>query len=105
VRRLVFAGSVVLTALASGFASPAAANGMSMRINGWANPPIGYVEFCKSFPAECRIQGSGDFQALDDRRWRDLQEINTLVNRIVIPATDLEYYQREEFWTLPESYG
>ena len=29
-----------------------------------------------------------------ETRWRDLQEVNTFVNHIVIPATDLEYYQQ-----------
>jgi predicted transglutaminase-like cysteine proteinase len=105
VRRPLLAGSLALIALAAGAADLAFGNGMTMRVNGWANPPIGYVDFCKSFPAECAIRGGGDVGTLDERRWRDLQEINTLVNRIVIPATDLEYYQREEVWTLPQSYG
>lgn len=105
VRRLVRAGSLALMALATGLANSAAAGGMNMRISGWANPPIGYIEFCKSFPAECAVNGLGDSLTLNDQRWRDLQEINTLVNRIVIPATDLEHYHKEEVWTLPESYG
>jgi predicted transglutaminase-like cysteine proteinase len=105
VRRPLLAGSLVLLALAASVADFAVANGMTMRVSGWANPPIGYVEFCKAFPAECAIKGSESAEALDEPRWRDLQEVNTLVNRIVIPATDLDYYQKEEVWTLPESYG
>ena len=44
-------------------------------------------------------------RALTEQRWRDLQEVNSLVNRIVSPATDLEYYHRDEVWTLPDTYG
>ena len=86
-------------------ASPALANRMAMRVGGFANPPVGYVEFCRAQPSECTARGASAAPHLSDRRWRDLQEVNTFANRIVIPATDLEFYNTEERWALPETYG
>ena len=85
--------------------TPALASRMAMKVNGFTNPPIGYQEFCRSQPAECSAVGADAATALSDRRWRDLQEVNTFVNRIVIPATDLDFYRVEERWALPETYG
>jgi predicted transglutaminase-like cysteine proteinase len=76
-----------------------------MKVSGWANPPIGYVDFCRNFPGECAVAGEPSPEPLTEHHWRDLQEVNTLVNRIVSPATDLDYYQADEVWTLPETYG
>jgi predicted transglutaminase-like cysteine proteinase len=83
----------------------ASAESLMMNVNGRANPPVGYVDFCRNFPAECTAIGATAPQSLTERNWRDLQEVNTLVNSIVQPATDLDFYQVEEVWTLPETYG
>lgn len=86
-------------------ANTAAADSFSMQVNGWSNPPVGYVEFCRHFADQCAVRGSDTPEILSDARWQELQEINTFVNRIVSPVTDLDYYQRDEYWTLPDSYG
>lgn len=91
--------------LVLGTASQALADRMPMRVSGSTNPPIGYLEFCRTAPVECAPQGGDAVARLSDQRWHDLQEVNTFVNRIVIPATDLEFYQSEERWALPETYG
>ena len=59
----------------------------------------------QSFRANAPVHGADSAEVLNERTWRDLQEVNTLVNRIVTPATDLEIYHRDEVWTLPETYG
>ena len=46
-----------------------------------------------------------EWYADDEERWGDLQEVNTFVNRIVIPATDHDFYRSDEVWTLPETRG
>jgi predicted transglutaminase-like cysteine proteinase len=101
--RPLLAGVVLL--LGAGAAAPAASESLTMQVNGWTNPPVGYLEFCRNFPGECAARGSSAAEFLSARHWRDLQEVNTLVNRLVTPATDLEFYHTEEVWTLPETYG
>ena len=57
-----------------------------MQVGGWTNPPVGYIDFCQNFPDECAAHGADGAEALDEKRWRDLQEVNTFVNHIVIPV-------------------
>jgi predicted transglutaminase-like cysteine proteinase len=101
----LLAGFLGLSGLAIAVAGPAAAKSLTIQIGGWTNAPVGYTDFCKHYPNECTVHGSGGAQTLTERRWNDLQEVNTLVNRIVMPATDKEFYQTEEVWALPETYG
>jgi predicted transglutaminase-like cysteine proteinase len=76
-----------------------------MEVNGWTNPPVGYLEFCRNFLDQCLARGGDAAKTFDEASWRDLQEVNSLVNHMVIPATDLAHYRREEIWTLPQSHG
>jgi predicted transglutaminase-like cysteine proteinase len=76
-----------------------------MQVSGWTNPPVGYLDFCRNFPGECAAKGSLTAELLSERHWRDLQEVNALVNHLIAPATDMEFYRAEEVWTLPETYG
>jgi predicted transglutaminase-like cysteine proteinase len=103
--RPLLAGFAVCVGLAFGASGSIGSESLKMQVSGWTTPPIGYVDFCRHFPGECTISGGDEAVPLTERRWRDLQEVDTLVNRIVTPVTDLEYYQSEEVWTLPESYG
>jgi predicted transglutaminase-like cysteine proteinase len=102
--RPLLAGCVACIGLVFG-AGAAGSESLRMQINGWTTPPIGYIDFCRHFPGECTISGTEEAVPLTKRRWRDLQEVDTLVNRIVVPATDLEFYHSDEVWTLPETYG
>jgi predicted transglutaminase-like cysteine proteinase len=76
-----------------------------MVVGGWTNPPVGYIDFCRKFRVECMAHGTDRAEALSEARWRDLLEVNRAVNRSVSPVTDLDYYQRDEVWTLPDAYG
>lgn len=76
-----------------------------MRVVGDASPPIGYVAFCRDLPSQCIAQGSARAERLTPERWREMAEANTLGNLLISPLTDLEYYQSEEVWALPGSYG
>jgi predicted transglutaminase-like cysteine proteinase len=104
-RRTAIASGLALVSLGLGTPEPAAAGNPFMDLNGSANAPIGYVEFCRNAPDECAARGSGDAERLTEARWRELREINSFVNRVVTPATDLDFYRREEVWALPETYG
>jgi len=72
---------------------------------GWANPPIGYLSFCRSFPAECRRQGETDAVELSENLWTVLVAVNRVINKQIAPVTDLEIYHIEEYWTLPTDRG
>lgn len=105
VRRPTLAGLLALIGAAAAAIDPASADAFSMKVNGFTQPPVGYVAFCRGVPEECAASGSDAAEALTEERWHDLQEVNTFVNRIVIPATDLAYYRSEEHWALPVTYG
>lgn len=102
-RRLFCVGILAVTGSLPGAVSSATAE--SLKVGGWTNPPVGYVDFCVHFSAECVASGSQGAETLDERRWQGLQEVNTLVNRIVIAATDLDYYGSDEVWALPQTHG
>ena len=99
------AGFLGVAGLALGFSGSGSAHDLSMKVSGWTNPPVGYIDFCQKFPDECATHGADGAQTLDEKRWGDLQEVNTFVNHIVIPATDHDFYQSDEVWTLPETHG
>ena len=105
VRRPVLAGALACAALLSGAQIPAGAGSMAMEVSGWTSPPIGYVDFCRRSPDQCRGHGDAEAPFLTAERWRDLVEVNTFVNQAVIPATDQDFYGAEEMWRLPETYG
>lgn len=103
--RPLLAGVIAISGLALGAPPQASAESYTMQVGGPTSAPVGYVEFCKKFPSECATRGVDAAEVLNERTWRDLQDINMLANRIVTPATDQEIYHRDEVWTLPEAYG
>ena len=103
--RPAIAGFLALWSLGVVGDAPASAGQLAMKVNGSTNPPVGYLDFCRHFSDECAARGTQSAESLTERGWRDLLEVNTLVNRIIIPVTDLELYRREEIWTLPQTSG
>jgi predicted transglutaminase-like cysteine proteinase len=77
-----------------------------MRIYGPAQPPHGFVRFCDATPTECTTDHGQEsrFEASAERL-KELDEINRSVNKAVGPATDLEVYGVNEYWTLPRTRG
>ena len=77
-----------------------------MREYGSSLPPMGYVDFCRRQPGECQSINPGqDRITMTRERWVEVNEINTLINRTVAPATDDEIYRTAEYWTLPGDIG
>lgn len=99
------AGVFMCAGLALGSAGPAFSQNLTMQVGNWANPPVGYIDFCKNFHSECAARGDDQPEQLTEARWRDLQDVNRAVNRAVSPVTDLEYYRQDEVWTLPDAFG
>lgn len=97
---VVIVGTAIPAARVNAGASPA-----SLEVSGPANPPIGHVSFCARDPGECRPYGAAGLLTLTSELWNQLNEINFSVNRSIAPVTDLDYYDLEELWTLPDGYG
>lgn len=72
-----------------------------IRTFGPAQTPNGAVRFCGSAPEECKEVGGKDAIDLTVERFLELDEVNREVNFEVKPATDLEVYGLNEYWTLP----
>ena len=104
-RRTAVASGLAFLSLAAAAAAQAPAGALQMRLNGPANAPIGYLEFCRNIPEECTPRGSGRAEPLTEGRWRELRDVNNLANRSIIAVTDLDHYRREEVWALPQTYG
>jgi len=77
-----------------------------MKTTGITSQPIGHYDYCKTYPADCKIRSSATSPAkLTRKRWAEMVEVNSYANRNVIAVTDLEYYKREEYWAYPDKYG
>jgi predicted transglutaminase-like cysteine proteinase len=75
-------------------------------IYGQAPPPIGFVDFCARETAECRpLTPRARKIRLTPQRWRQLQEVNSAVNRRIAPASDIELYGVAEHWVMPTDAG
>lgn len=101
----VLAGFVALCGAAAIWNAEARAEHLLMKVNGWTNPPVGYLDFCRRFPDQCVAAGSDLPEDLTQDRWGELETVNSYVNRSIIPVTDKDYYHQEEFWTIPDSHG
>jgi predicted transglutaminase-like cysteine proteinase len=77
-----------------------------MRIFGPAQPPHGFVRFCDANPQECASDHGQEsrFDASAERL-KELDEMNRTINREIAPATDLDVYGVNEYWTLPRTRG
>lgn len=82
----------------------AAAN--SLVAVGKTNPPIGHFEFCKSYPGDCRALGrdKGPMK-LTRKAWADILAVNTQVNQVIRPDTDMDIYGVQELWAYPRTVG
>jgi len=89
-----------------GLDPPSARTPPFMRIFGPAQPPHGFVRFCEATPRECASDHRPEnrFNASAERL-RQLDDVNRAVNKAIAPATDLEIYGVNEYWTLPRRKG
>jgi predicted transglutaminase-like cysteine proteinase len=77
-----------------------------MSIYGRTLPPIGYIGFCRSHPAECRSPLRNPVRVIISKeRWQELTRINAHINTAVEPVTDQELYNEPERWTYPRGQG
>lgn len=77
-----------------------------MRVFGSAQPPHGFVRFCESNPAQCRVSTGTEIRfSATPELLSELDEVNRYVNRAIEPETDFELYGVSEYWTLPRRKG
>ncbi|MCB1510020.1 MAG: transglutaminase-like cysteine peptidase [Hyphomicrobiaceae bacterium] len=106
-----FAWCVAVCGVAwSGFILPALAvdgDVRFMRVHGQSLPPYGFVEFCRTHKRECTASAKASMQRFDagPEKLSELDRINRRVNAAVQPATDMEVYGVEEYWTFPGTRG
>lgn len=80
--------------------------GSSMKVFGSARAPIGYVQFCKTYPSECEDQGRKDARiVMDAAKFDELERVNRSINARIIPVTDEELYGTPELWAYPVDRG
>jgi predicted transglutaminase-like cysteine proteinase len=100
---------IIAAGLAAGamlFAPAAAAQGKQAyaQTMGETTPPVGWVQFCgeREHAADCDVPTLRAAQVdLDERRWRNLLDVNHRVNRDIEPVTDIDHWGVPEKWSYP----
>jgi len=78
----------------------------AMKTGGLTSQPIGHYEFCRTYRDQCMPKrGSYEPIAIDRGVWADILDVNSSVNMVIEPRSDLEIYGREEVWTYPDAAG
>jgi predicted transglutaminase-like cysteine proteinase len=71
---------------------------------GATTAPIGWRQFCRDFPADCRARPERiELIRADRANWTALTRINAHVNTSIEPMTDIDQYGVDEVWTYPVS--
>lgn len=109
-RRLAATGLAIATL--AGWAQPSAAidfsNAAYIQVASTnTSIPVGHLDFCRQRPGECGPNKIVEAAvSLNEANWQQLVSINAHFNQTIVPVTDQELYQVEEFWTYPTSgYG
>jgi predicted transglutaminase-like cysteine proteinase len=70
-------------------------------------PPIGWTLYCTEHPIECDVkQLESRNVVLTNKAWAALQRINTSVNHLIKPLTDVDHWGMMERWSYPDDgYG
>ncbi len=80
-----------------------------MTVYGHAAPPPGFIQLCRTDANECRVNDDRTKTSLPVRltaqRKQELESVNSLVNMMIRPVSDLELYGEREFWTYPLKEG
>jgi len=65
--------------------------------------PIGWAQFCRTYPAECDTKPLPPRDVvLDDKAWADLNRINLWANHNIKPMTDMDHYGMIQWWRYPD---
>jgi predicted transglutaminase-like cysteine proteinase len=68
--------------------------------------PSAFQDFCNRRPRECSADANPAGRvALSAERWRDLAEINDIVNQTVIARSDPDLFGIVDYWTIAGKFG
>lgn len=85
----------------------AMANASSMLTGKLTSQPIGHYEFCLAYKEECKQERDASLSPVNLTRdlWKKIVNINSAINMVIEPRSDLEIYGREEVWAYPDIAG
>lgn len=87
-------------------ASPADAASRFMKVGAVTSQPIGHYEFCQSHRDECSVRSANTLAPrVTEFGWNVVRQVNSEVNRDIMPMTDQEIFGRDEVWALPKDVG
>jgi predicted transglutaminase-like cysteine proteinase len=96
-------GSMLAAAL---MASSAEAAARFMQVGAITSQPIGHYEFCEAHRDECSVKSANAMAPrVTEFGWNAVRQINSEVNRDIMPMTDQEIFGRDEVWTYPKDVG
>jgi predicted transglutaminase-like cysteine proteinase len=109
---LMAAALNIAPAAATELGTPSSFDGAALfaPVYGETLPPVGYVNFCKTFANECDSYSAverleSDRLTMSPDRWNLLYQVNTYVNGKVKPMSDQDLYGESEHWTYPSDAG
>jgi len=105
--RILTAGAALLMSIATMPQGVAASDLLFVSVGPATRPPIGWVDFCAEYAAECKVAPSAPRDVvLTNKAWTDLVRINKWVNDSVKPMTDMDHWGVVEKWSYPDDgYG
>ncbi|MEM9999394.1 MAG: transglutaminase-like cysteine peptidase [Pseudomonadota bacterium] len=78
----------------------------SMITGGLTSQPIGHYEFCQVYVGECSQLPVGyEPVTLTRDKWNTILTVNSAINMVIEPRSDLDIYGKEEVWTFPDYAG
>ncbi|WP_026479227.1 transglutaminase-like cysteine peptidase [Ahrensia sp. 13_GOM-1096m] len=95
------------TAISMVALSAVVANASSMITGKLTSQPIGHYEFCLAYSEECQQDRKASLKPVHLTRelWKNIVNINSAINMVIEPRSDLEIYGREEVWAYPDIAG
>ncbi len=89
-----------------GLAASPAVSASAMKTGAMTSQPIGHYEFCRIYRDECMVRSrSTPSVALTADIWATILFVNSRVNMVIEPESDLAIYGKEEVWTYPDGAG
>jgi predicted transglutaminase-like cysteine proteinase len=81
------------------------ANAARMKTFGPTTIPIGYYQYCERYSDRCARPAGAPSIALTQENWNQIIQVNSAINALVAPVTDMEQFGVEELWDYPTSAG
>lgn len=78
---------------------------LSAREYGTTLPPVGFVQFCKRVPQNCKPEAAHRRFTMTNDKWLTVRMVNSFVNGAIAPVDDETLYGEAEYWTLPTDAG